>query len=601
MANVADFIYWSECFLEKWFIKNRKHDFKRIASEFEISEIVAKLLTNRDIYEKKDIELFLNPKLDRLSSAELMKDLIKATEIIISKVKNKKRIRIVGDFDVDGVMSVYILYKGLKGLGANVDYVIPDRILDGYGINKDIVQAAKDDGIDTIITCDNGIAAIEQIKFAKELGLTVIVTDHHDVPYKEEENGTRVFLTSDADAIINPKQHECVYPVKNLCGAGVAYRLIKYLYHSLDVELEDDYLEFVAIATICDVVDLIGENRIIVKKGLESLNSTKNIGLRALLDMSGVLEKEIGVYHVGFIIGPTINASGRLDTALYALELLLTEDIQKAYEIAKNLRDLNEDRRRMTTEGVEKVILQIESKKMHKSKVLVIYEPDIHESIAGIIAGRIKDKYNMPTIILTKGLEGVKGSARSIEEYNMFEELSKCKDLLTRFGGHPMAAGLSLDEDKVDELRSRLNKFTMLTEEDLIPKIYVDMQLPIEYINYKLINDMKILEPFGKGNSKPLFGEKKLRILKGRLLGEKNNVLKLTLISSRGQKIEGILFNNIESFIDDIRSKYGDKQLNNMFKGIENSILVDILYYPEINEYNGNINLQINIKNYRLN
>ena len=584
--------------MEKWFIRNKKYDYKRIASEFEISEIVAKLLANRDIYEKRDVELFLNPQSGRLNSAESMKDLIKASEIIISKIKDKKRVRIVGDFDVDGVMSVYILYKGLKSFGAEVDYVIPDRVIDGYGINVDIINNANEEGIDTLITCDNGIAAIEQIKHAKELGMTVIVTDHHDIPYVDENN-TKVYLSSNADAIINPKQADCKYPVKNLCGAGIAYRLIRYLSDKLNLKKEDEYLEFVAIATICDVVDLVGENRIIVKRGLEALNSTKNAGLRALIDMCGILDKKIGVYHVGFILGPTINASGRLDTALYALELLLTEDMQLAYEMAKNLRDLNEDRRRMTIEGVEKVITQIETKKMQKSKVLVVYEPDIHESIAGIIAGRIKDKYNMPTIILTKGIEGVKGSARSIEEYNMYEELSKCKELLNRFGGHPMAAGLSLDEENIDELSSRLNKYTILTEEDLIPKIYIDMQLPIEYINYKLINDIKMLEPFGKGNSKPLFGEKQIKIQKGSLLGAKKNVLKLNLMSSRGQKIEGLIFNDTESFLEDIRLQYGEIQLNNMLNGVANNILVDILYYPEVNEYNGNTSLQVIIKNYR--
>ena len=586
--------------MEKWFIRNKKYDYKEIASEFEISEIVAKLLINRDIYEKKDIELFLNPQFDRLNSAELMKDLLKASDIIIQKIKDKKRIRIVGDFDVDGIMSVYILYKGLKSFGAEVDYIIPDRVIDGYGININIVNNAKEEGIDTIITCDNGIAAINQIKHAKELGMTVIVTDHHDIPYTEENN-TKVYLSTDADAIINPKQLDCKYPFKSLCGAGVVYRFIRYLSDRLNLNNKDEYLEFVAIATICDVVDLVGENRIIVRKGLEALNSTKNIGLKALIDMCGVLNKEIGVYHVGFILGPTINASGRLDTALYALELLLTEDMQLAYEMAKNLRDLNDDRRKMTIDGVDKVIDQIEAKKMQKSKVLVVYEPDIHESIAGIIAGRIKDKYNMPTIVLTKGIEGVKGSARSIEEYNMFEELSKCKDLLNRFGGHSMAAGLSLDEDNIDELRSRLNQYTILTEEDLIPKIYIDMQLPFEYINYKLINEIKILEPYGKGNSKPLFGEKNIRIKKGSLLGAKKNVLKLSLISPRGQRMEGIIFNDIQSCLEDVKSKYGEVQLNNMLNGIENNILVDILYYPDVNEYNGNVSLQVIIKNYRFN
>lgn len=587
--------------MEKWFIKNKKHDLEKISSEFGISKILAKLLVNRDLVEKRDIELFLNPHMDYLSNPELMKDMKKSSEIILDNIRKNKKIRIVGDFDVDGVMSVYILYKGLKKLHANVDYVIPDRIQDGYGINIDIINAAKFDGIDTIITCDNGIAAIEQIKYAKSIGINVIVTDHHDIPYLLNNN-KKEYIRVSADAIINPKQLDCEYPDKCLCGAGVAFTLIKYLFKIAGNERgADEFLEFAAIATVCDVVDLVGENRIIVKKGIEALNKTENIGLTALIDMCSLKEKELGVYHIGFILGPTINASGRLDSALYALNLLLCEDILLAYEMAKNLRDLNEERKNMTNDGVEKVINQIETSNMKMGKVLVVYEPDIHESIAGIIAGRVKEKYYMPTIVLTKGNEGVKGSARSIEEYNMFEELSKCKDILNRFGGHPMAAGLSLDEDKISQLRTRLNQYTSLTSDDLIPKIYIDMELPIEYISYKLIDDMRILEPFGKGNSKPLFGGKKLKIKRAFLLGINKNVLKLNLISFSGGSIDGLLFRDVEVFLSEIENKYGKEKMDNMFKGIENDIFVDILYYPDLNEYNGNTSLQIHIQYFRIN
>lgn len=587
--------------LEKWFIRNKKHDLDKISSEFGISKILAKVLVNRDLVQKRDIELFLNPHMDYLSNPELMKDMKKSSDIIFNNIRENKKIRIVGDFDVDGVMSVYILYKGLKKLHANVDYVIPDRIQDGYGINIDIINAAKFDGIDTIITCDNGIAAIEQIKYAKSIGINVIVTDHHDIPYVLNDN-KKEYIRVSADAIINPKQLDCEYPDKCLCGAGVAFTLIKYLFKRTGNERgADEFLEFAAIATVCDVVDLVGENRIIVKKGIEALNKTENIGLTALIDMCSLKEKELGVYHIGFILGPTINASGRLDSALYALNLLLCEDILLAYEMAKNLRDLNEERKNMTNDGVEKVIDQIESSNMTRGKVLVVYEPDIHESIAGIIAGRVKEKYYMPTIVLTKGNEGVKGSARSIEEYNMFEELSKCKDILNRFGGHPMAAGLSLDEDKISQLRTRLNQYTSLTSDDLIPKIYIDMELPIEYISYKLIDDMRILEPFGKGNSKPLFGGKKLKIKRAFLLGINKNVLKLNLISFSGQSIDGLLFRDVEVFLSEIENKYGKEKMDNMFKGIENDIFVDILYYPDVNEYNGNTSLQIHIQHFRIN
>ena len=582
--------------MEKWFIRNKKYDFRILSREAGISEVVAKLLVNRDIYRKKEVDIFLNPELSNISNPELMKDMKEASDIICEKIREHKKIRIVGDFDVDGVMSVYILYKGLKKLGALVDYVIPNRIMDGYGINNDIIDAAKFDGVDTILTCDNGIAAIKEVNYAKEIGLTVIVTDHHDIPYGEDG----VLLRSNADCIINPKQPECKYPQKTLCGAGIAYTLIKYLFsRTNDIAGADEFIQYAAIATICDVVDLVGENRIIVKKGLETLNKTGNIGLKALFDMCGIKDKEIGVYHVGFIIGPTINASGRLDSALYALKLLLCEDVVLAYEIAKNLRDLNEDRKNLTSSGVEMVINQIEKKNMNDNKVLVVYEPEVHESIAGIIAGRIKDRYNKPTIVLTKGNEGVKGSARSIEDYNMFEELSKCKNLLNKFGGHPMAAGLSLDEDKIEALRKRLNEFTSLTDEDLIPKVYIDMELPIEYISYKLIEEIKILEPFGKGNSKPLFGGKKLKIQRGSVLGANKNVLKLNLISFSGQRIDGLLFNNCDDFLFAVEEKYGVVQKDNMLKGIENNISVDILYYPNVNEYNGNSTLQVTIQNYR--
>lgn len=578
--------------MEKWFIRNKKVDYKKISNELGINPFLARLLINRGIIEQNSIQMFLDPNLNKLYPTDSMKDLVLAAKILDENIKNNKKIRIVGDFDVDGVMSVYILYKGLKRLGANVDYAIPDRVIDGYGINTDIIKASKDDGIDTIITCDNGISAIDEIKFAKELGLTLIVTDHHDIPQ----------VLPDANAIINPKQKACNYPFKNLCGAGVSFKLIKYLYriNGLADEIYD-FLEYVAIATICDVVDLIDENRIIVKNGLERLNNTKNIGLKALIKACGIGDKTIGVYHVGFIIGPTINASGRLDSALLALQLLLTEDNQLADELARNLRDLNEERKTMTLEGIEKAVFQIENSALKDDKVLVVYEPEIHESIAGIIAGRIKERYNKPTIVLTNGKDGPKGSGRSIEEYNMYEELSKCKELLNRYGGHPMAAGISINIENIEKLRNTLNNNISLTLDDLIPKIYIDMELPIEYINYKLIDEINSLEPFGKGNTKPLFGGKNLKVVRGYLLGVNKNVIKLNLLSSKGQKIDGLIFNEAKEFLEVLIDRYGEEQLENMYKGIENDILVDILYYPNVNEYQGNKSLQVIINNYRFN
>ncbi len=586
--------------MAKWFIKNNGIDPLKTAKDLGINEIISKILINRDIIHYKDIELFLNPKLERLHSSSLMADLELGANILKEKIENNKKIRIVGDFDVDGVISVYILYISLKRLGAQVDFTIPDRVQDGYGINTDIIEQAKRDGIDTIITCDNGISAIEQVKRARQLGLTVIITDHHDLPYIEED-GVKKYTIPEADAVINPKRIDCNYPFKLLCGAGVAYKLIDYLNSLFKIDIKETQLllEFVAIATVCDVVDLINENRIIVKKGLELINDTKNIGLKNLILESGIGDTKITAYHLGFVIGPTINASGRLESALLALELLLEDDEDRATEMAKNLRNLNEERKSMTAEGIEHVIDIIEKTSIKNDKVLVVYEPRIHESIAGIIAGRIKDLYYKPTIVLTKGLDGVKGSGRSIEEYNMFEELTKFKDLLNRFGGHPMAAGLTLDEDKIDILRQKMNNYTSLTDHDLIAKIYIDMGLPIEYINYQLVEDLSSLEPFGKGNPKPIFGEKSLIIDRAFILGKNRNVLKLNLVSKKGIVMEGMHFGDIEEFENKLIQKYGAEELDKVYKGLKNNVLIDIVYNPNINEYMGNSKLQVIIQKYR--
>jgi single-stranded-DNA-specific exonuclease len=586
--------------LERWFIKNNGVDPLIIAKDLGINEIISKILINRDIIDYKDIEMFLNPKLESLHSPTLMMDLELGASIIKEKIEKNKKIRIVGDFDVDGVISVYILYISLKKLGANVDFTIPDRVQDGYGINNEIIQKAKQEGVDTIITCDNGISAIEQVKKAKELGLTMIITDHHDLPYIEED-GVKKYTIPEADAVINPKRLDCDYPFKKLCGAGVAYKLIQQIHFLFHINPEETHLllEFVAIATVCDVVDLVDENRIIVKKGLELINKTKNIGLKNLIIESGINNSNITAYHLGFVIGPTINASGRLESALLSLELLMEKEEDKAAQMAKNLRSINEERKRMTSEGLEGIIEKIEQSSLKNDKILVIFEPEIHESIAGIIAGRIKELYYKPTIVLTKGLEGVKGSGRSIEEYNMFEELTKCKELLNRFGGHPMAAGLTLDEDNIDKLKIHLNSNTTLSNQDLIPKIYIDMGLPMEYINYGLVEELKDLEPFGKGNSKPIFGEKSLKINSLSILGINKNVLKLKLESKKGTTMEGMYFGDIEEFQNRLIFKYGKEEMEKASKDIKNKVLLDIVYNPNINEYMGNTKLQLIIQKYR--
>lgn len=585
---------------EKWLLRNRKVDLKAMSEKYKISQLLCKLMVNRDIIDENIINSYINPVYKYLHSPKTMKDVVIAVDIIKRKIQENKKIRIIGDYDVDGIISVFILYTALKKCGANVDYEIPDRIKDGYGINENIVKVAYDEGVDTIITCDNGISAIDQIQYAKDLGLTVIVTDHHDVPFIEED-GVRTFLSSQADAIINPKQIECEYKFKSICGAGVAFKLIEALYEEIGMDKEECYklIEFVAIATVCDVVDLIDENRIFVKNGLEMLNNSKNIGINALKKACGLEDKEITAYHLGFVIGPCLNASGRLDSAKKGLELLLMEDDEEAKNLAQEIVDLNDARKNMTKEGVDRAINIIDSTDINNDKILVVYIPDIHESLAGIVAGRVKEKYNKPTIILTKSEEGVKGSARSIEEYNMFEGLLACKELLDKFGGHPMAAGLSLQEDKVDELRKALNNKCELTDEDLTRKIMIDSSLPLEYLNLHLIEELNVLEPFGKGNSKPVFGVRDAKITKAILLGKDKNVLKLKLLTNNNITIDAMIFNDLENFESKIIEKYGNEGLDNLYNKSNNNIPMDFTFYPSINEWNGNKSIQIVVNGIR--
>lgn len=586
---------------ERWFIKNIKADYKYISKKYALSELVSRLIVNRNIISDEMIRSYINPDFDKFHEAREMKDLEKSVDILREKIKAQNKIRIVGDYDVDGVISIYILYSALKRCNANVDYEIPDRIKDGYGINMNIIKQAKEDGVDTILTCDNGISAIDQIKYAKELGITVIVTDHHDIPFVEKENNVREFISLSADAVVNPKQSECNYKFKQLCGAGVAFKLVEILYETFNIDKKECYkfIEFLAIATVCDVVDLVDENRIFVKKGLELINSTTNLGLQELIRECELTEKTLSVYHLGFIIGPCINASGRLDSAKRGLKLLLSDDEEEAVRLAKELVKLNEDRKDMTMKGVEAAVEIIEKSGMINDKVFVIYIPDIHESLAGIIAGRIKEKYNVPTLVITKAEHGVKGSGRSIEEYNMFEELIKCKDLLEKFGGHPMAAGFSLKEENIYEFRRRLNENTILKDEDLLRKVTIDSVLPLDAINYDVINDLERLEPFGKSNSKPLFAEKNINLLRATILGKNRNVLKLKLKTRMNKALDAIYFGDIEKFEEEVSSKYGNEELQKLYNGEYNHVNLDLVFYPNVNEYNGNTTIQIVIQNYR--
>ena len=574
--------------MEKWFVAMKKADFNGIAEKYQISPIIARLMRNRDVIGDDAIDFYLNGTVEDLYDGLLMKDMDRAVDILKEKIEEGKKIRVIGDYDIDGVNATYILQQGLAGLGADVDTDIPDRIKDGYGLNQMLIDRALEDDVDTIITCDNGIAAMNEIAYGKENGMTIVVTDHHEVPYLEE-NGEKKYLLPPADAVVDPHRADCEYPFKGLCGAAVAYKLIEVLYRvsgksEQEVDhLQESLMENVAIATIGDVMDLVGENRVFVKKGLELLKTTKNEGLHALMQCTGVDTANLNTYHIGFVIGPCINAGGRLDTAKRALELLNASNRREAVTLAADLKELNDSRKEMTEEGVEEAVRQIESSSWKDDQVLVVYLPECHESIAGIIAGRIKERYYRPTFVLTKGEAGVKGSGRSIEAYDMFAEMSRCRELFTKFGGHKLAAGLSLEEENVEVFRKRINELADLTEEDLQMKVSIDMRLPFPYINEELIHELKILEPFGKGNGKPLFAESKLRVIQPRIFGKNRNVLKCRLEDQQGNQMEAVYFGEVEDCLRQMEKKQ----------------IMSFTYYPSINEYMGRRTIQLTIVNYQ--
>lgn len=579
---------WEGVWMEKWFVAMKKEDFNGIAEKYQISPIIARLMRNRDVIGDEAIDFYLNGTVEDLYDGLLMKDMDRAVDILKEKIEEGKKIRVIGDYDIDGVNATYILQQGLAGLGADVDTDIPDRIKDGYGLNQMLIDRALEDDVDTIITCDNGIAAMSEIAYGKENGMTIVVTDHHEVPYLEE-NGEKKYLLPPADAVVDPHRADCEYPFKGLCGAAVAYKLVEVLYRvsgksEQEVEhLQERLMENVAIATIGDVMDLVGENRVFVKKGLELLKTTKNEGLHALMQCTGVDTANLNTYHIGFVIGPCINAGGRLDTAKRALELLNASNRREAVTLAADLKELNDSRKEMTEEGVEEAVRQIESSSWKDDQVLVVYLPECHESIAGIIAGRIKERYYRPTFVLTKGETGVKGSGRSIEAYDMFAEMSRCRELFTKFGGHKLAAGLSLEEEKVEVFRKRINELADLTEEDLQMKVSIDMRLPFPYINEELIHELKILEPFGKGNGKPLFAESKLRVIQPRIFGKNRNVLKCRLEDQQGNQMEAVYFGEVEDCLQQMEKKQ----------------IMSFTYYPSINEYMGRRTIQLTIVNYQ--
>ena len=566
----------------------KKADFNGIAEKYQISPIIARLMRNRDVIGDEAIDFYLNGTVEDLYDGLLMKDMDRAVDILKEKIEEGKKIRVIGDYDIDGVNATYILQQGLAGLGADVDTDIPDRIKDGYGLNQMLIDRALEDDVDTIVTCDNGIAAMSEIAYGKENGMTIVVTDHHEVPYLEE-NGKKKYLLPPADAVVDPHRADCEYPFKGLCGAAVAYKLVEVLYRvsgksEQEVEhLQDNLMENVAIATIGDVMDLVGENRVFVKKGLELLKTTKNEGLHALMQCTGVDTANLNTYHIGFVLGPCINAGGRLDTAKRALELLNASNRREAVTLAADLKELNDSRKEMTEEGVEEAVRQIESSSWKDDQVLVVYLPECHESIAGIIAGRIKERYYRPTFVLTRGETGVKGSGRSIEAYDMFAEMSRCRELFTKFGGHKLAAGLSLEEENVEVFRKRINELADLTEDDLQMKVSIDMRLPFTYVTEQLIEELELLEPFGKGNGKPLFAESKLRVIQPRIFGKNRNVLKCRLEDQQGNQMEAVYFGEVEDCLQQMEKKQ----------------IMSFTYYPSINEYMGRRTIQLTIVNYQ--
>lgn len=586
--------------MERWVLLRKGADFEAIGKKYKISPRLACLIRNRDVIGNEAVDRYLNGTINDLYDGILMKDADKAIDILKEKIAEDKKIRVIGDYDIDGVNATYILLEGLERLGAYVDSDIPDRINDGYGLNQHLIDRAYDDGIDTIITCDNGIAAANEIAYGKKLGMTIIVTDHHEVPF-DETDGEKLYRLPPADAVIDPKQTDCDYPFKGLCGAAVAYKLMEALWESMGKDSSDldDLIENVAIATVGDVMDLEDENRIFVKEGLQMLRRTKNPGLKALIECTGIDKDNLNSYHIGFVLGPCINASGRLDTAKRALKLLRVRTQKEADILAGDLKALNDSRKDMTEEAVEQAKTQVETTEISEDKVLVIYLPDCHESLAGIVAGRIRERYYKPVFVLTDAEDGVKGSGRSIDGYHMFEELNKCKEILTKFGGHRLAAGLSLEKKNIENLRAMLNKNCTLTDEEMKEKVTIDMEMPFGCVNEDLVKELELLEPFGKGNTKPVFAARGVTLLGARILGKNKNVLKLQVQDANGSVIEAMLFHNVEEFLEKMEETYGKMELDALLRGHGGHMKIAVTYYPDINEYMGRRTPQIVVTHYR--
>lgn len=588
--------------MAKWMVAAKKADFARIAEKFQIDPVIARIIRNRDVVGDDNIDAFLHATFEDLHDPQMLKDVEKAAQILWDKITGKKPIRVIGDYDIDGVCAAYILLAGLEHCGAVVDAVIPHRIHDGYGLNDNLIAQAKEAGTDTILTCDNGIAAQEQIVYAKTLGMTVIVTDHHEVPYEVLEDGSRRECIPPADAVVDPKRQDCTYPFDGICGAVVAYKLIQVLLEGMNDEKTRQLLQelsaFAAFATVGDVMELTDENRIIVKFGLRQIARSGNPGMQALVAVNGLQDKPLSAYHIGFVLGPCLNATGRLDTASRALKMFRTHDKAEAVTIAGELKELNDSRKNMTLQGTQRAVEMIEQSALRYDKVLVIYLPDCHESLAGIIAGRIRERYQKPVFVLTRSEEGVKGSGRSIEAYHMYDKMSECKELYTKYGGHKMAAGVSMPENNVESFRIYLNEHCGLTEEDFEEKIHIDVPMPMSYVTAGLVRQFSVLEPFGNGNPKPVFAQKNIRLIRGRILGKNNNVGKYTVEDDGGRQYEMMYFGSLEAWHDFLIREFGADACDRLYEGGACHICIHVIYYPDINVYQGRENLQMVMQDY---
>lgn len=587
--------------MSKWILQRKAADYKGLSEKLNVDPVIVRLMVNRGLLTYEEMEEYLHPTLDNFPDPHLFADMDEACGLLMDAIDEGVKIRVVGDYDVDGIMSTYILTSAIKEVGGDVDYAVPHRMVDGYGINPEMVQAAFDDGVRFIITCDNGIAAASAVDLAKKLGMTFVVTDHHEVPFETGEDGSVVQKLPDADAVVDPKRNDCGYPFKGICGAQVAWKLVDVLFEfvGLDKEMADKYLQFASIATVCDVMELKGENRATVYHGLKSIENTDNVGLNALLARNELKGKPLSCYHLGFIIGPCLNASGRLDTASKAIELLFEEDSAKALASANELVELNSQRKNMTQIGIDKARDIIENSDIKNQKVLVIYIPELHESLAGIVAGRIRETYNKPVLVITDAEDGAKGSGRSIPAYNMFEELTAVKDVFTKFGGHPMAAGVSLHTDKIDELRDRLNSNCKLTEDDMQEIIKIDCDMPLSYMTESLVDSIDMLAPFGTGNTKPLFALKNVEIKGASFMGKEGQFLRLNVGTENGGNMTALMFRNVLEFQQAVSDKYGEDTLQRLFSGNTNDVKMDIIYEPSINEYRGSRSIQIMVENFK--